>query len=376
MKVVFPRNELTEAYQRVSGAVPSASRTTREVLRSVKLEIRPEKTSMLATDQETAVRHELSGVEGVTHELDVLLPSDEFGQILRETESETVELEVDGESTTLRCGASSEFRLSYRDPLEFPPVPSFEDEKFFSCPAGELRKLIHRTVFAAEMESVRYALSGVLFEFEEDKLNLVATDTRRLALAWTSFSQEGAEPAESEQIIVPTRALAIVERSIDEDKDEAVRFVFHSNEGLFRTGQTTVYCRLLEGRFPPYRKAIPSESRHTVDLPCSAFYRAVRQAQIVMDAETRGVDFFFAKGLLTLRSAAAQRGQAKVELPIAYEGEEVVIRFDPQFLVEYLRVLDPGTNVRFRFTDADSPGVFEAEDGYVYVVMPLERKGV
>ncbi|HID23784.1 MAG TPA: DNA polymerase III subunit beta [Planctomycetaceae bacterium] len=370
MRITCQRLALADAFQTVSGVLPT--RTPRDVLQSVKFEIKDGRGSLLATDLEIGVRYELPEVESDA-EGALLLPTSEFASILRETESETVVLEVDGDVIWVRCGPQSEFKLGAKDPSEFPPVAGFEEERYFVVGASDLRQAIRRTVFATDVESTRYALGGVLLEFQTDVLRMVATDGRRLARVELPFRSEGLEAPENDHPIIPSKALTLVERSIDEQRDEEVRLTVHSSEALVQSGPATVSCRLLEGRFPPYREAIPKAFKYKVDLPCAAFHRAVRQAQIVVDAETRGVDFFFTRDLLTLRSAAADRGEAKVECPIAFDGDDLVIRFDPQYLVEFLRVLDPGTNLTLQLIDGESAAQFTTEDGYLYLVMPLER---
>jgi DNA polymerase-3 subunit beta len=99
----------------------------------------------------------------------------------------------------------------------------------------------------------------------------------------------------------------------------------------------------------------------------------VRQAQIVTSEESRGVDFEFASGLMTLSSRAAEIGESKVELPISYDGAPLVITFDPRYVAEFLRVLELEQPIRLELTDSESAAVFRTDDGYIYIVMPLSR---
>jgi DNA polymerase-3 subunit beta len=105
----------------------------------------------------------------------------------------------------------------------------------------------------------------------------------------------------------------------------------------------------------------------------SPFYAAIRQAQIVTNEESRGVDFAFTKGQLTLKSLVAEIGQSTVELPISYEGDDLTITFDPRFVAEFLRILSPETNIQLRLVDSESAAVLSTEDDYTYVIMPLSR---
>jgi DNA polymerase-3 subunit beta len=140
-----------------------------------------------------------------------------------------------------------------------------------------------------------------------------------------------------------------------------------------KTANSTIYSRLVEGRFPRYQDVIPSSSSISVDLTTGPFYSAVRQAQIVTSEESRGVDFTFSNGLLTLKSASAEVGESKVELPISYDAADLTITFDPRYVAEFLRVLEPERSIKLELTDGESAAVLRTEDGYLYIIMPLSR---
>jgi DNA polymerase-3 subunit beta len=163
-----------------------------------------------------------------------------------------------------------------------------------------------------------------------------------------------------------------MERSITDDLEE-VQLAIRGNDVTLKAGSSTIYSRQVEGRFPRYSDVIPSHSEHTIDMVVSPFYAAIRQAQIVTNEESRGVDFAFTKGQLTLKSLVAEIGQSTVELPISYEGDDLTITFDPRFVAEFLRILSPETNIQLRLVDSESAAVLSTEDDYTYVIMPLSR---
>jgi DNA polymerase-3 subunit beta len=102
--------------------------------------------------------------------------------------------------------------------------------------------------------------------------------------------------------------------------------------------------------------------------------QALRQASVVLSAESRGVDFTFADGTLTLSGATAETGQSRVEMPVAYTGPQIVVALDHRFVLEYLKVLSPETNIALDVENGETAVVFHADDGaYGYVVMPLSR---
>jgi DNA polymerase-3 subunit beta len=111
-----------------------------------------------------------------------------------------------------------------------------------------------------------------------------------------------------------------------------------------------------------------------IDLVVGPFYSAVRQAQILTNEDSRGVDFQFASGTLTLKSEASDVGSSKIELPINYDEESLIIKFDPRYISEFLKNFEPEKQVSLHLIDAESAAVFRTDDNYTYVIMPLSRE--
>ena len=178
MKILCQRAQLAAGLQNVGGVVPT--RTPKEILKNVKLHVADGKATLIATDQEVGIRYDLPEVEADAGG-DVLLPLQRLAAILREVSEDVVAIEVTDDALRVKCG-HSDFRLSVSDPAEFPDVPGFADEQYFATPAAAFKQGIQRTLFAADVESTRYALGGVLLDFNEQGLTLAATDSRRLAV--------------------------------------------------------------------------------------------------------------------------------------------------------------------------------------------------
>jgi len=211
---------------------------------------------------------------------------------------------------------------------------------------------------------------GILLDFAQDQLTLAATDSRRLAVCSTACSVEG-QPNQGEQApVVPTKALAVIEKSLTNDEAD-VSISVQPNDVIVKSGLATVYGRLVQGRFPKYQDVIPREFGISIEMVCGPLHSVVRQAMIVTNEESRGVDFAFGNGTLTLSSKAADVGTSRIDMPIPYDGDEVVITFDPRFVSEFLRVLDGAASVTLHLTDGNSAAVFQADEHYRYVVMPL-----
>lgn len=368
MLLTCNRAMFSAAFSLAASAVPS--RTPRDVLKNVLLSVSSTGVELIGTDQEMGIRCVVNGVTTASAG-EVLLPTARLSSILRELQDETFTLEIEDRSILLRTNASR-FRLSSEDPAEFPPVPTFTEWDFFRIPAAVFRTMIRRTSFATDTESTRYALGGLLLEFGSGTVTLAATDSRRLAVATAACEPHGNPSLPTRTTVVPTKAMSLLERSIDPSA-EFVEIAVHDSDVVMRSGNCTITSRLVEGRFPRYRDVIPAAGQYSIPIPVGPFFSAVRQSQIVTDEESRGVDFCFHDSHLTLSSQAGSVGDSQVSMPVEFPHPELRITFDPKFVSEFLRVLSPESTVELQLTDSDTAAVFRVEDSYTYVVMPLSQ---
>jgi DNA polymerase-3 subunit beta len=370
MKVVCQREKLLAAFQTAAAIAPA--RSPKPILQNVKLDVSADDAVLLATDLEIGIRIHAGGFE-VTAPGSVVLPLARFGPILRESNDDVLRIDSDGKSISVR-GVRSEFKLPAENPAEYPVVAEFADEAYHLVSARALRELIRRTVFATDSESSRYALGGVLLEFADKSITGVGTDGRRLAKMEVPASSVGGHQSDgAATTIVPAKALQHIERALT-DGDAEVKICARPNEVLVKTERMTIYSRLVEGRFPKWRDVFPQNRESSkIELSVGQLLAAVRQAQIVTNEESKGVDFEFDNGTLTLSGKAADVGQSHVELPISYDGPKVGIMLDPKYVSEFLRVLDSDKSFTFEIKDAESAAVARTDDNYGYVIMPLAR---
>ena len=369
MKLTCDREKLWHAFQTAASVAPA--RSPKPILQNVKLEAAAENTILMGTDLEIGIRIEVLGID-VDVPGSAVLPIARFGSILRESSDEKLTLESDGRKIMVR-GQWSEFQLPRENPDEFPVVAAFQEAKYHEMPARFFRELARRTLFATDSESSRYALGGVLVELTSDGITAVATDGRRLAKQEGPAKSVGGHKSGENMTIIPTRAMQLIERALA-DNEENLQLTARENDVLVRSGRTTIYSRLVEGRYPKWRDVFPRrDDVIKIELTVGPFYAAVRQAAIVTSEERRGVEFTFGDGKVILAGHGAEYGESHIELPIAYDGAAVPINLDPRYLVDFLRVLDPQQAFVFELRDAESAAVCFTEDGYAYVVMPLAR---
>jgi DNA polymerase-3 subunit beta len=370
MKIVCQRDKLFAAFQ--TAALFAPSRSPKEILTNVKLDVDKEGATLSATDMEVGVRVNIEGID-VDAPGSAILPVAHFGAILRENSDEQLRIDTSSKGTLVR-GQRSEFKLPAADPEEFPAVARFEETKYHVIPARLLREVIHRTEFATELESSRYALGGVLIELDPNKITAVGTDGRRLAKMEGPAEAVNGHKTGDTMTIIRTQSMRAIGRSLA-DSDGEVHLAARGNDVLLRTPRCTFYSRLVEGRFPRWRDVFPSRRDSAkIDTTVGPLMSALRQASVVLSQESRGIDFTFAGGTLTLSASTAEAGQSRVEMPIGYDGPQIVVSLDHRFVLDFLKVLDAEQNITIDIENGETAVVFTADDGaYGYVVMPLSR---
>jgi DNA polymerase III subunit beta len=366
MKLYCEREALLGDCQLASAA--ATTRDIKPILRNLKAIADGDKCVLMATDLELGIRLQVRSPQ-VQEPGEAILPANKLTSILRESTDDYLTIEADGQKCVV-TGAHNEFEMPGEDPAEFPDIPVFSEKKHHELTAGTLRTMIRRTVFAAARESTRYAMTGVVWELEGSQCRLVATDSKRLALTTGPAKEVGGHDTKGGSHIVPTKAMALLERNLHDD-DEIVRVSLRPNEVLFQTEKATIYSRLVEGRFPPYKEILPKKANARINLKVPEFLTAVRQAAIMTDEESKRVNFHFASGKLTLAAQGAASGRSKVEMDLEYDGTPIDIAFDPQYLVEMLKVLEADAALSLDLIDGSKPALFKSGAEYQYLVMPL-----
>ncbi|MFG0287258.1 MAG: DNA polymerase III subunit beta [Rhodopirellula sp. JB044] len=370
MKITCQRDTLANAFALAASIAPT--RSPKEILQNVKITAAGSKLTLSATDQEVGIR--LDVTEGVEIETEgtALLPVQRTGAILRESSDEKITVETD-ESGIRISGSRSKFRLPGNNPDEFPSVREFDEEKYHQISTRLFREMLKRTAFATDSESSRYALGGVLLEMEESSVIAVGTDGRRLARMEGTGESVGGHQTNGMTTIVPTRAIALIEKALS-DKDDSVEVASRGNDLLIRTPRAVISSRLVEGRYPNWRQVLPQrENAVQIDVTVGPLFAALRQAAIVTDIDSRGVDFTFADGTLKLEASTADLGESQIELPITYDGEPITLTMDHRYLADFCKVMDSEVTFVMEIESSKSPALLNTDDGYAYVIMPMAR---
>jgi DNA polymerase-3 subunit beta len=353
--------DLLSALLPIGSVAPS--RSPRPILSHFKIAVTSKDIEASATDLEMWVTASVdltkSAGEGT-----FALPAEAFLQILKEAGEGEASVSVgEGGAVLVEVGKDC-YEVSCLPADEFPPCSEGLEEPCWTLAGGTLPRLLRRTAFAAARERTRYTLNGVYWYVEDGRVEVVATDGRRLALARASV--KGADKATG---ILPLRTVS----QMGQFGDQAVTLAMGERAVEVRTVATrpahTLVSRLLDGQYPNYQSVIPKDYPNIAIASAPDLLAAFRRAAL-LSQESRAVRLVFRKGGLTLTGGDPGRGQAKIEVDLDYQGTEVDLRLNPDFIMEGLKTWGDQP-VRWEIRDAVSPCVLKEGDDYLYVVLPI-----
>ena len=361
MKFSVSKEKLLAGLQTVQNVV--STRTTLPILSNVLLQASGDKLRLTTTDLDV-------GVSGVTDaqiekEGGTTLPARRLAAIIRELPAAEVQVEIDSKNiASIRCGQSF-FKILGLPEEEFPPLPSFDNAKTFTFSQQTLRDALKKTSYAISTDETRYVLNGILFSFKENKLTMVATDGRRLALVDLEMEFPRSQEAD---IIVPTKCVTELARLLGDEGD--VKMSVGENQVAFEIGATLLISKLIEGNYPNYRQVIPGEAKERVTLERELFLNAVHRVSLLSSEKSNSVKLVFSKNNIEIAANTPDVGEAKESLAVAYKGREFSIAFNPEFLQAPLRNLT-NDEVYLDLIDEMSPGVIKIQSPFLYVLMPM-----
>ena len=241
----------------------------------------------------------------------------------------------------------------------------FEGAKVVTMRQKDLRDGLRKTSYAISTDETRYVLNGVLFSFKDNKLTLVATDGRRLAMAEIELEFPRSHEAD---LIVPTKAVTELQRLLTDDGD--VKVSVGNGQIAFDLNKTLLVSKLIEGNYPNYKQVIPSEAKERIKLEREMFLNSLRRVALLASDKSHSIKLNFSKNNIDITANTPEVGEAKESLAVAYKGRDFSIAFNPEFLMAPLRALLED-EVFLDLIDEMSPGVLKIQTPFLYVLMPM-----
>jgi len=364
MELKIERELLLKPLQQVIGVVER--RQTLPILGNVLLKTSDKQLSITATDLEIEMVSEIA-IES-TNTSETTLPARKFLDICKALPNNaTLTIKVNSERATIKSG-KSRFVLSTLPSTEFPNIDSFESSFEFEIPQSQLKKLIDQTHFAMAQQDVRYYLNGLLFEFSNNLVRVVATDGHRLALC---DQKVVTGISELQQVIIPRKAVLELSRLL-ENSDETIKIELGSNHIRLSTGELSFITKLIDGRFPDYQRVVPQGGDKIVIADRNLIHQALSRASILSNEKYRSVRFTLSSGTLQVMANNPEQEEAEEVITVDYDGPSLEIGFNASYVLEALNALSDD-NVQLELTDQNSCCLIRSplSEESRYVVMPM-----
>lgn len=365
MQFTINRDALLKPLQMVSGAIER--RHTLPILSNVLIEVSDSQLSLTGTDLEVEL---VATTDALTIESAgrVTVPAKKLLDICRSLpDASDIRVQLQGDSCILSCG-KTKFTLSTLSASEYPNLESWQGEIDIQLSRAQLRKLLDDTAFSMANQDVRYYLNGLLFEVDNGAVKAVATDGHRLALS--SLELPGLS-AQQKQIIIPRKGVLEIMRLLSSD-EQLITLSLGQNH-IRLTDQSYVFSsKLIDGRFPDYRRVLPRNSTKLVTSHRSVLKDACTRASILSNEKYRGVRFTLSNGELQIVANNPEHEQAEEIIEVEYQGDNLEIGFNVGYVLDVLNTLATDL-VLLHLNDANSSALLEGvgNQGASYVVMPM-----
>jgi DNA polymerase-3 subunit beta len=293
-----------------------------------------------------------------------------FSEIVRKLPNDTVYITVDEDNKiTIKCGLSV-FDLNSIPAEEYPELPIVDSEQKITVPAGKLRPMISKTVFATSMSEAKPIITGSLFDINGNSFRIVSTDRFRLAVC-----EEELVSAEAGvfHFVIPANTLREIEKIIG-DGDDDVTINLAKKHTLIEFGQTVIISRLLEGQFFKYENSLAMPVKNSVTVKTESFTESVERVTPVINEKLKNALICkFEDGSIKLSYTSAI-ARAYDECPFEGTCENIEIGLSNKYLLDALHAIDD-EEIRLEFSSPFSPFIIRPTEGnyFFYMIAPVNQ---
>ncbi|HCG9714105.1 TPA: DNA polymerase III subunit beta [Vibrio parahaemolyticus] len=364
MKFTIERSHLIKPLQQVSGAL--GGRPTLPILGNLLIKVEENVLSMTATDLEVELVSKVT-LEGDFEAGSITVPSRKFLDICRGLPDDAIiTFVLEGDRVQVRSGRSR-FSLATLPANDFPNIEDWQSEVEVSLSQADLRTLIDKTQFSMANQDVRYYLNGMLFEIDGTTLRSVATDGHRMAVSQTQLGADFAQ----KQIIVPRKGVQELVKLMDAPEQPVVLQIGSSNVRA-EVNNFIFTSKLVDGRFPDYRRVLPQHTNKTLIASCDELRQAFSRAAILSNEKFRGVRVNLTGSEMRITANNPEQEEAEEMLDVTFEGDPIEIGFNVSYVLDVLNTLRC-EKVQVSMSDANASALIENadDDSAMYVVMPI-----
>lgn len=364
MKITVLQENLKGALTSLQKAIPSKPQLP--ILSSIYVQAHGDSLTLSATDLYLGIKSTIPAK--VETEGSCVIPGDIFKNLVFSFSAGEIVFEQKETSLVVQY-EKSKSSLPYQSAEEYPQFPEVKGEKY-TLSKDLLQKIEKYITFSAASDQTRPVLTSLLFSFQENQLEIAATDGFRLA----TFVQPENNTHLRKDLLIPVKALSEVFRMMNQVEGTTVDFTVAEElkQVLFIVDGVQIYVRLIEGEYPPYKKIIPQEFAYTIALDGGELTSQVKRAFLFARDASNIVKFILQDNILKVYAHSPAFGEYTGEIPIQYSGETQEVAFNAMYLLDFLNV-QKENEILFSMNESLKPVAFKvaSEPHYIYVVMPF-----
>ncbi len=366
MKIVCFKDNMIKAINSVVKGV--ASKTTKPILEGILIQTNDNEVKLTTYDLELGIEYVIEC--DVKEQGNTVVNATMFSEIIRKLPDTEIYITANERLLEIEC-EGSHYKLATMNPDEFPELPKIEVENSIELEQNTLKNMIKRTIFAASTDETRPIYTGCLIETENNKLNLVAIDGFRLALRSVYLTKK----TNDFNAVIPSKTLNEINKIL-QDSFETVKIGISKNQALFEMEKCKIVTRILDGNFIDYKNVIPKNWTTRIRVNRSNLQDCFERISLISSSSIEKEKKYPVKvevdiGKVTI-SCTNQTGEAKEELFISTEGQNLEVGFNPKYFLDSLKVIDD-EEVYVEFGSQIAPCQVKSieNNDYVYMILPI-----
>ena len=371
MKFVCYKDKMIKALNSVVKGV--ASKTTMPILEGILIQTNDNEIKLTTYDLELGIEYNTECT--VTEQGSIVVNAMMFTEIIRKLPDSEINISLNENNLlTIECEGAL-YKLATMNPDEFPELPKIEVENSITLEQSALKNMIRKTIFAVSTEENRPIFTGSLFEIKNNKLNVVAIDGFRLALRTINIPV----PVSDFKAVIPAKTLNEVNKILA-DSFDIVKIGVSKNQAIFEMDNCKIVTRLLDGEFLNYEAVIPTNWQTRIKVERENLLNSFERISLISSSSIEKEKKYPVKvtidiGKLTIL-CTNQTGDAKEEVYISTEGQNLEVGFNPKYFLDSLKAIDE-EEIYIEFGTNVSPCLIKSIDNndYVYMILPIRLKG-
>ncbi len=365
MKLVFQKETLMNGINIVLKAIPS--KTTMNILECILIDATAGEIKLTGNDTELGIETKIDG--SILEKGSIALESKIFSEIIRKLPDNASEVTITSDErfkTVIKCN-NAIFKIQGRDPQEYPYIPYIEREQYVCLSQFSLKESIRQTIFSISPNDSNKMMGGELMEIKDNLLKVVSLDGHRISIRNILLK----DVYENRKVIIPGKALSEVSKILSGDNEKEVLIYFSNNHILFEFDETIVVSRLIEGEFFKIDHMLSTDYKTHIKVNKRDFMDNIDRAIIMIrDNDRKPIIFNIEENNVNMRIRSAY-GSMDADLTAKKSGDNIMIAFNPKFLLDALRVIDD-EEVDIYMLNPKSPCFIKDDAGnYIYLILPV-----